>query len=148
MIRSTVADQVAWCLVPRKSFGDLLRYPVRRRMRRHIDPDQLSPSQPNDDEGVEQSKANGWNDEQIDGGNVRHMIAKKRAPALTERVVTLLGHVLGHRGLRHCEPKLEQLAMNVRSTPERVLAAHTPIKARNSAGIGGRPPRFLDIQRQ
>ena len=39
----TVADQVAWCLVPRKSFGDLLRYPARRRMRRHIDPDQLSP---------------------------------------------------------------------------------------------------------
>src|SRR3977135_211843 len=27
----TVADQVAWCLVPRKGFGDLLRYPVRRR---------------------------------------------------------------------------------------------------------------------
>ena len=39
----TVADQVAWGLVPGKSFGDLLRYPVRRWMRRHIDPDQLSP---------------------------------------------------------------------------------------------------------
>ena len=46
----TVADQVAWGLVPGKSFGDLLRYPVRRRMRRHIDPDQLSPTQPNNDE--------------------------------------------------------------------------------------------------
>src|SRR5712671_5128367 len=28
----TVADQVARCLIPGNSFGDLLRYPVRRRM--------------------------------------------------------------------------------------------------------------------
>src|SRR5882672_8897570 len=34
----TVADQVAWCLVPGKRLGDLLRDPFRRRMRRHIDP--------------------------------------------------------------------------------------------------------------
>jgi hypothetical protein len=63
----------------------------------------------------------------IDGGDVRHMIAKERAPALTgRRIVTLLGHVLGHRRLRHREPKLEQLAMNVRRTPQRVLEAHAP----------------------
>src|SRR5262245_36402468 len=79
----TVADQVAWGLVPRKSFGDLLRYPIRRRMRRHIDPDELSASQPNNDENVEQPKANGWNDEQIDGRNMRHMISQERTPALT-----------------------------------------------------------------
>ena len=48
----TVADQVAWCLVPGKRFGDLLRNPFCRRMRRHIYPHQLSPSQPNNDEGV------------------------------------------------------------------------------------------------
>jgi hypothetical protein len=42
-----------------KGFGDLLRYPFCRWMRRHIDPDQLSPRQSNDDEGVEQLKANG-----------------------------------------------------------------------------------------
>src|SRR5262245_21338681 len=39
-----VADQVAWRLVPRKSFRDLLRNPLCRRMRCHIDPDKLSPS--------------------------------------------------------------------------------------------------------
>src|SRR5262245_58705136 len=66
-----VADQVAWRLAPGKSFRDLLRNPLCRRMRCHIDPDQLSPGEPNNDEGVEQAKANGWNDEQIDGGNVR-----------------------------------------------------------------------------
>src|SRR5262245_16853577 len=65
----TVADQ-AWSLIPRKSFGDLLRYPIRRRMRRHIDPNQLSPRQPSNDEGVEQVKANGRHHEQIDGGDV------------------------------------------------------------------------------
>src|SRR5439155_4775274 len=93
----TVADQVAWGLVPGKRFGDLLRYPVCRRMRRHIDPHQLSPSQPNNDEDVAQMKANGWNDEQIDGGDVRYMIAQERAPALTRRIVTRLSHLLRHR---------------------------------------------------
>ena len=45
--RVTVADQVAWGLVPGKRFGNLLRYPVRRRMRRHVDPHQLARRQPN-----------------------------------------------------------------------------------------------------
>ena len=125
ILRRSVTEKIS--LVPRKSFGDLLRYPVCRRMRRHIDLDQLSPSQPNNDEGVEQAKANGRNDEQIDGCNVRHMIAKERAPALAERrVVPVLGHVLGHRRLRHREPELEQFAMNVRRAPERVLETHEP----------------------
>ena len=116
----TVADQVAWCLIPGKSFSDLPRNPFCRRMRRHIDPDQLAPRQPNNDEGVEQAKANSWNDEQIDGGDVRHVIAKERAPALTgRRLVTLLGHVLGHCRLRHRKAKLEQLAMNVRCPTRR-----------------------------
>ena len=48
----TVTDQVARCLVPGKRFGDLLRDPFCRRMRCHIDPHRLSPSQPNNDEGV------------------------------------------------------------------------------------------------
>src|SRR5262245_44272639 len=43
------------------------------------------------------------------------MIAQERAPALTARG-TIVGHVLGHRGLCHREPKLEQLAVNARCT--------------------------------
>src|SRR4051812_48353669 len=80
--RITVADHVAWCLIPRKGFGDLLGYPFSRRMRRHIDPDQFAPRQPDNDEGVEQAKANSRNHEQIDGRDMRRMIAKERAPAL------------------------------------------------------------------
>jgi hypothetical protein len=78
---------------------------------------------------------------------VRHVIAQERAPALTGRVISPLGHVLGHRRLRHRKPKLEQLTMNVRRTPE-FSTLMRRINARNSAEIGGRPPRFLDFQRQ
>jgi hypothetical protein len=67
----TVADQVAWGRVPGRGFGDLLRYPLCRRMRRHIHPDQLSPRQTNNDQDVELGKRHGRDHEQIHGGNVR-----------------------------------------------------------------------------
>jgi hypothetical protein len=37
-----ITDQIAWCLVPGESLGDLPRDPFGRRMRRYVDPDKLS----------------------------------------------------------------------------------------------------------
>ena len=46
-------------------------------------PDQVSAAQTDDDEGIEQVEANSWNNEQIHGGNIRRVVAQKRAPSLT-----------------------------------------------------------------
>jgi hypothetical protein len=43
----------------------------------NVDPDELSPIQPDNDEGIEQVEANGWDNKQVYG------VTQKRAPSLT-----------------------------------------------------------------
>jgi hypothetical protein len=120
-----IADEVAWGLIPGEGFNNLLPDPFCRRVRGHIDPDKLSPSQPDNDQNVEQVKANGRNHEQIQGCDVRRVVTQEGAPALT-RWITSRGHVFGDGRLRHREAELEQLAMNARRTPKPVVKAHPP----------------------
>src|SRR5262245_66651004 len=87
-------------------------------MRRHIDPDKLSSSQPDDDQNIEQIEADGRNHKQIHGCDVRRMVTHEGAPTLTGRV-SLPGHVLGDGRLRDRKAELEQLTMN-RSEERRV----------------------------
>jgi len=55
----SVTDQVARRLSPRERLCDLARDPFRGRMRCDVDPDEVSAGQSDDDEGIEQVKANG-----------------------------------------------------------------------------------------
>jgi hypothetical protein len=50
---------------------------------------------------------------------------RKSAPYLAWRT-TPLGHVFGRTRLCDLKPKLEQLAMNARRTPQRIFDAHLP----------------------
>src|ERR1700730_4858770 len=120
-----ITDHVTWDLIPGERFSNLLRDPFGRRVRCHVDPDELSPSQADNDQYVELDKADGWNHQQIHGSNVRHMVAQKSTPTLT-RPVAFLGHVLGDSRLGHRKAELEQLAMNVRRTPKPIVNAHPP----------------------
>ena len=119
-----ITDQIAWRFVPGKCFDNLLRNPFRCRMGRHIDPHKVSPCQSDNDQGVEQLKSDSRHNEQVHRCNLRRVIADKGTPALTGRT-TLPGHVLRYGRLRDRKPKLEQLAMNPRCTPKRVLQAHS-----------------------
>jgi len=76
-----IADEVAWGLIPGEGFNNLLPDPFCRRVRGHIDPHKLSPSQPDNDQNVEQVKANGRNHEQIQGCDVRRMVTQGRCPS-------------------------------------------------------------------
>src|SRR5262245_21698638 len=91
----------------------------------HVDPDQLSPIQSNDDEGIEQVEANGWHDKQVHGRNLRRVVAQKRAPSLTWRS-TALNHMPGNARLRDFKAELEQFAVDARRSPQRVFDAHLP----------------------
>src|SRR5664279_4464450 len=65
----------------------------------NIDPDQVSAVQTDDDEGIEQVEANGRDNEQIHGSNVRGVVPQKGAPSLTWRPASL-EHVLCDARLR------------------------------------------------
>jgi hypothetical protein len=90
-----VADHVARSLIPRECFCDLARNPFGGRMCCDADPDHLSAIQPHYDVGVEQIEADGRDNEQLHGGNVRRVITQEGPPALTGRS-TPLDHVLGN----------------------------------------------------
>ena len=55
--------------------------PFGGRMCGHIDPDEPSPLQTQDDQPVEQFEADGRNDEQINGGDVGGMDVQERPPS-------------------------------------------------------------------
>jgi hypothetical protein len=68
-------------------------------MRCDIDPDKVSAGQPNDDEDIKQIEANGRNNEQVHGGDVRCMVTQEGVPSSLGRRSTSLHHVLRDAGL-------------------------------------------------
>src|SRR6266702_2014433 len=92
-------------------------------MRCDIDPDEVSARQPDDEEGVAHVEANGWGNEQVHGGDVRCVVTQEGGPALGRRS-TSLDHVLRNAGLSDLKAELEQLAMDTRRTPQRIVNAH------------------------
>src|SRR5947208_13422600 len=105
-----IADQVARGLIPRECLCDLACDPLCSWMRCDVDPNKVSARQPDDDQAVEQIKANGWNNEQIHGSDVRCVVVQEGAPSLGRRAASL-DHVLRNAGLRDLEAELEQLTM-------------------------------------
>ena len=94
-------------------------------MRRDVDPDKVSASQPNDDEDIEQFEANCGSNEQIHRGDVRCVVTQKSAPSLRGWAASL-DHVLRDAGLSDLEAELEQLTMDARRTPQRIVNAYPP----------------------
>ena len=89
-----ISDEVLWGIIPRKSLSYLTRNPFRCRICCDIDPDELSAVKADDDEGLEQVEANGWDNQQIHGGNVRRVVTQEGSPFLARRP-TPLDHILG-----------------------------------------------------
>ena len=113
-----IANEIFRGIVPRKCFRYLTCNPFCRRVCCDVDPDEISAVQPNDDEGIEQIEANGRDNEQVHGRDVRFMVAHKGAPSLAWRFASL-DHVLGRARLRDLKPALSEqirlLCQNVRT---------------------------------
>src|ERR1700719_1090792 len=80
-----IADEVARSFIPRKCLRYLTCNPFCRRICCDVDPDQVSAVEPNDDEGIEQVETDSWNNEQVDGGNVRRVVPQEGSPSLAGR---------------------------------------------------------------
>src|SRR5262245_19312528 len=120
-----ITDQVARRLSPRECFGDLACDPFRARMGCDVEPDKVSAGQPDDNKAIEQIEANGRNNEQVHGGDVRRVVTQESVPSLRGRAASL-DHVLRDAGLSDFEAELEQLAMDARRSPQRIFRAHPP----------------------
>src|SRR6266576_973325 len=108
-----ITDQVARRLSPRECFRDLACDPVRGRMGCDVDPDKVSTGQPNDDKGIEQVEADGRNNEQVHGGDVRRVVTQESAPGLARRSASL-DHVLRDARLSDLKAELEKTRVSPR----------------------------------
>src|SRR6266852_4781649 len=100
-----IADEVVRSLVPRKRLRYLTCNPFGRRICCDVDPDEVSAAEPDNDEGIEQVETDSWNNEQVDGGNVRRVVPQEGSPSLAGRTPPF-DHVLGDAGLRDLKPEL------------------------------------------
>src|SRR6202165_2307381 len=89
-----ISDHIARSHVPGKRLGYLTCNPLRRRVGCDVTPDEISAIKPSNHEAVEHSEANGRDDEQIHGGNVRRVVSQKGPPPLAGWS-SVLDHVLG-----------------------------------------------------
>jgi hypothetical protein len=94
-------------------------------MPRDVDPNELTPSQPDDHQNIELNKADGRHHEQIHRGDLRRMIAQERAPGLAGRII-LLVHVLSHGRLSYRKAQFEKFSLNAWRAPKHILPAHAP----------------------
>src|SRR5260370_23645076 len=90
-------------------------------------------------------KANGWNNEQVHGGDVRRVVTQEGAPSLGRRS-TSLDHVLRDAGLSDLEAELEQLAVDARRSPQWIVNTQVPdqraqvrVNLRTASKVAGIP---------
>src|SRR5260221_10410642 len=108
--RVTIADQVAWSVSPWKCIGDLSCDPLRCRMRGDAERQDPSPMMAEDDQNIEEAKADRRHHGQIHRGDAGGMVAQKGLPALARRSPAS-PHVLLPCRLRHPHAELGQLAI-------------------------------------
>src|SRR5262245_1390262 len=121
--RIPIADQITRELLPTTGCRQLVGDPFRRWVRCDAKPQDLSPAMPHDQQSVEQSERDGWNDKQIHRRDPICVVAEERLPALRRRV-SPAHHILGNAGLPDIDAKLEQFTMDTRCTPQRIGDAH------------------------
>src|SRR3979490_1921560 len=131
-----IADEVARSLIPRKGLRYLTCNPFCHRICCDVDPDEVSAVEPDDDEGIEQVETDGWNNEQVHGGNVRRVVTQEGSPSLAGRRPSF-DHVLGDARLRDLKPELEQFALDAWRAPNGFSTFIHRISTRRSVSICG-----------
>ena len=123
----SITDNIARHLVPGERFGNLPCRPFSGRTCSNFEMDQLAAIVTENDEYIEDSKGQRRNDQEIDRGRAVEVIEEERLPCLI-RIRPSLRHVPRYRRLADVEAQLQQLSMNPRRAPQRVLSAHLPNK--------------------
>ncbi len=142
-----IADQVVRSLTPGKGLCYLTGNPFCCRICSDVDPDKVPAVEPDDDEGIEQVETDGWNNEQVHGGNVRRVVAQEvrhpwlGGPRRSTMYLATLDCAISNPSLSS-SPCMRGAPQSGFSTLIR------RISTRRSVSICGRPPRGRDFQRQ
>src|ERR1700681_518842 len=116
-------EEITRDAVPRKRVPELLAGPFRRWMSGHIDVDDAPAIMGQYQEDVQNLEPDGRHGEEIHRDQVVDVVRQERAPRL-RRGLSASDHVLADTGFADVNAQLEQLAVDPRGAPERILSAH------------------------
>ncbi len=121
----TVEDQEARCSIVGERLAELLRDPGCRRMGSHTQVHQLAPGVVDDEEDIKHAERDGGNREEVDRGDDLAVVGEEGAPSLPfVGMGRAPGHEARNRALGDLEAELQDLAVDARRTPRRVLGGH------------------------
>jgi hypothetical protein len=124
--RIAIAQQMARLAAPGRRLDQLSPDPGRRRVRRHVDMQQLAPAMGNRHEHVHRHEREGGDREQVGGPEVMRMVAQEHPPGLACRARRWAPAVTSDRAAADVDAELDQLAPDALGAPESVLARHGP----------------------
>src|SRR5450759_1334185 len=133
-----IPQKISRHLLKRERLSQLLSGPLGRRMRGDIE--MHDPSAVVSQHHVQHLKANGRHREEVDRNRGLHVVFQEGPPCLGRRIPTV-DHVFAHAGLAGVNAESEELPVDARSAPKRVLAAHPPnqltdfLRHRRAAGL-------------
>jgi hypothetical protein len=120
-----IKDQEPLCRCERKGFPQLLHDPQAGRVLGHIEVQNPPAVMGNDEGAAEHAERDRGNRKQVHRGNSFPMVTQKGEPTLGRLWVPRRSfHPAGNRSLRDVETEHEQLAMNARRAPSRILGHH------------------------
>ncbi len=118
-----IAQQIAWCRVPRKGFSQLARRPFGGRVSGDGAVENAPTIVGQHQEDGQNLKADRRYREEVDRNQALHMVLQERPPGL-RWWFSPADQVFAHARFADIEAQLQQLTMNARRTPEWILAAH------------------------
>jgi hypothetical protein len=125
VFRFAIKDEEPRRGVEREGLSQLLHDPHARRVLGDVEMQDLPSVMTDNEEAVEHAECNRWNREEIHRGNRFAMIVQKREPSLGWfRISWRPADPAGDGSLRDIETQHEQLAVDARRSPGRVLGHH------------------------
>jgi hypothetical protein len=109
-----------------EGLAQLLHDPTTGGMPRNIEMDDTPTTVTDDEEIVEKIESDCWHCEEVHGGNGFSMIAQKGEPAFRRlRISWRFAHPAGNGSFGNIETEHQELTVNPRRAPGRVLGHHT-----------------------
>src|ERR1700747_2642579 len=121
----TIVNQESrWRSIPGAAFHDLLRGPVRSRMPRHCNVEDLPVREPDDEEDVKRLEQDGRDTEKVASPHVRCMPRQELSPCPGRAPAATPAHIFGHGPGGNLKPQPCQFGLDALLTPKAILGSH------------------------
>ncbi len=116
-----ISKQVTWRAIPRKRFTQLVSSPFGSGMSSDVEVDDTAPIMSQHQKYIQHLETDRWHGEEVHRDHALDVVLEEGAPGLRWRLA-MAHQILAYTGLANINTKLEQLAVNARCSPQRILA--------------------------